>query len=310
MTKIRLRIAVLLGGNSAEREVSLESGRNVAAALEQRGHQVVRLDPGCETLESLVGRVDIVLPMLHGTGAEDGSLQRQLEELQIPWLGSSSEASALTFDKVATRERLSSFGLPVPAGFALHRSHHFSGFVPDIASHGWPIVVKPSAQGSSVGVTIVHVEDELTAAIDEAFRWGDVILIEKFIAGRELTVPVIDGDVFPAVEIIPSRSWYDYAAKYSDNATRYVVNPPDLPSDMSATVSRACHVCGVTGISRTDLRLDADGRFWILEINTIPGMTSHSLVPMSAASLGISIGELCESLLLKRLRQEGHDSSA
>ncbi len=118
MTEPRLRVAVLLGGSSAEREVSLESGRNVAAALEERGHQVVRLDPSCETLESLLGQVDIILPMLHGTGAEDGSLQRQLEELQIPWLGSSSEASALTFDKDATRERLSSFGLPVPPGFA------------------------------------------------------------------------------------------------------------------------------------------------------------------------------------------------
>ncbi len=158
-------------------------------------------------------------------------------------------------------------------------------------------------------MTIVHVEDELTAAIDEAFRWGDVILIEKFIAGRELTVPVVDGEVFPPVEIIPNRSWYDYAAKYSDDATRYVVNPPDLPPELSASVAKACDVCGVTGISRTDLRLDEAGRFWILEVNTIPGMTSHSLVPMSAASLGLSIGELCESLLLKRLRKAGSNSS-
>lgn len=298
-----MRIAVLLGGNSAEREVSLESGRNVAAALEQRGHEVIRLDPSCDTLTSLKGRVDIILPMLHGTGAEDGSLQKLLEELQIPWLGSSSEASALTFDKVATRERLQSVGLPVPPGMALHRTDPLATIHDRIEPLGWPVVVKPSAQGSSVGVSIVRQKDELALAISEALRWGDVFLIEQFIAGRELTVPVIDGEAFPAVEIIPSRPWYDYAAKYADDATRYVVAPSNLPADMSPAVVEACRVCGVTGISRTDLRLDDAGRFWILEINTIPGMTSHSLVPMSAAARGISIGELCEQLLLRRLAQ-------
>jgi D-alanine-D-alanine ligase len=138
-------------------------------------------------------------------------------------------------------------------------------------------------------------------AIDEARRWGDSILIEQFIAGRELTVPVIEGEAFPPVEIIPSRPWYDYTAKYSDDGTRYVVGPVNLPNDMSSSVVEACRVCGVTGISRTDLRLNDNGDFWILEINTIPGMTSHSLVPMSAASIGLSIGELCEQLLLRRL---------
>lgn len=296
-----MRIAVLLGGSSAEREVSLESGRNVAAALEQRGHEVIRLDPSCDTPASLKGRVDIILPMLHGTGAEDGSLQRRLEELQIPWLGSSPEASALTFDKLATRERLQSYGLPVPPGMAFQCTDPLAIILDRIAPLGWPVVVKPSAQGSSVGVSILRQKDELALAISEALRWGEVFLIEQFIAGRELTVPVIDGKAFPSVEIIPSRPWYDYAAKYADDATRYVVNPPNLPADMSTAVVEACRVCGVTGISRTDIRLDDAGRFWILEINTIPGMTSHSLVPMSAAALGISIGELCEQLLLRRL---------
>ena len=300
-----IRIAVLLGGASAEREVSLGSGRNVAAALEQRGHEVVRLDPSCESLESLIGRVDIILPMLHGTGAEDGSLQRVLDEQQIPWLGSSAEASALTFDKLATRQRLQSCGLPVPPGYSFSRSDLSESIGETIQSLGWPVVVKPRAQGSSVGVSIVQTLQELPAAINEALKWGDSLLIEKFIAGREVTVPVIDGEAYPAIEIIPSRPWYDYAAKYSDDATQYVVNPHNVPEEMSGAVVEACRVCGVSGISRTDLRVDHNGRFWILEINTIPGMTSHSLVPMSAAAKGISLGELCEDLLLRRLGKKG-----
>ncbi|MFN9720822.1 MAG: D-alanine--D-alanine ligase [Planctomycetota bacterium] len=296
-----MRIAVLLGGNSAERDVSLESGRNVAEALQHRGHKIVRLDPSLERLDSLRGQVDAILPMLHGTGAEDGSLQRQLEHLQIPWLGSSSEASALTFNKVATRRRLQSCGLPVPPGMAFHRTAPVSSIEDQILPLGSPVVIKPASQGSSVGVSIVCRRDDVTTAVSEALRWGDVVLIEQFITGRELTVPVIEGKAFPPVEIIPSRPWYDYAAKYTDDATQYVVNPSNVPQDMSDAVIEACRVCGVTGISRTDLRLDEQGRFWILEINTIPGMTSHSLVPMSAAALGLSIGELCESLLLNLL---------
>lgn len=301
MTKTRMRVAVLLGGDSAEREVSLESGRNVAIALVERGHEVVRLDPSRESLESLKGRVDIILPMLHGTGAEDGSLQSVLDELQIPWLGSSAEASALTFDKVATRQQLQSCGLPVPLGFSFSRSDLNESVAETIQPLGWPVVVKPGAQGSSVGVSIVRTSQELPAAVNEALKWGESYLIEKFIAGRELTVPVIDGEPYPPIEIIPSRPWYDYTAKYSDDATQYVVNPDNVPEEMLSVVVQACRVCGVTGISRTDLRLDHDGRFWILEINTIPGMTSHSLVPMSAAAKGISLGELCEDLLLRRL---------
>ena len=166
---------------------------------------------------------------------------------------------------------------------------------------GYPQVVKPAAEGSSVGISIVDSELEIEAAASEAARWGEVFLIEKYIAGREITVPVIDGDVYPVVEILPAARWYDYSAKYTDEATRYDVAPGNLPSNLSKIVLAACKTCGVTGISRTDLRVDSAGQAWILEINTIPGMTSHSLVPMSARARGISVGELCEQLLIQAI---------
>ncbi len=296
-----LRIVVLAGGTSAEREVSLESGACVAAALKQRGHQVLQCDPAILALHEIPRRTDVILPMLHGTGGEDGTLQRDLERLGIPWLGSSAEASALTFDKVATREVLAKAGLPVAPGLALYVG--VSGDLIRNASRqfGYPQVVKPAAQGSSVGITIVDSEQEIEAAVAEAARWGKTFLIEKYIEGREITVPVINGEAFPAVEILPSARWYDYAAKYTDETTRYDVAPRNLPANLTEIVLAACKVCGVTGISRTDLRVDSAGQPWILEINTIPGMTSHSLVPMSARARGISIGELCEQLLLQAI---------
>ena len=296
-----LRIAVLSGGDSSEREVSLESGRCVADALQRRGHCVELFDPAIESLENLSRSTEIILPMLHGTGAEDGTLQMRLDQLGIPWLGSSAESSRLTFDKIATRAVLSAAGLPIAPGVALDEAMSDDEML--AASHqiGFPQVVNPAAQGSSVGVTIVRTDSDVIAAIREARRWGSQSLIEQYIAGREVTVPVIDDCVFPAVEILPSVEWYDYFAKYKDDKTVYRVVPPNLPVELSEIVRTACRVCGVTAISRTDLRIDGAGRCWILEINTIPGMTTHSLVPMSARSLGISTGELCEQLLLKRL---------
>jgi D-alanine-D-alanine ligase len=300
--KDSLRIVVLAGGDSAEREVSLESGACVSEALRQRGHRVLQFDPAFLALHEIPPATDVIYPMLHGTGGEDGTLQRDLDRLGIPWLGSSAESSALTFDKVATRKVLVNAGLPVAPGFAFQ--HDGSRESSRLASCriGYPVVVKPAAQGSSVGVTIVDSEREIDTAVNEASRWGRTVLIEKYIAGREVTVPVVDGEVFPVVEILPAARWYDYSAKYSDDRTRYDVAPTGLPGDLNQIVLAACEVCGVTGISRTDLRIDSDGRPCILEINTIPGMTSHSLVPMSARANGISVGELCERLLLQCVR--------
>ena len=292
-----LSVIVLAGGSSAEREVSIDSGRCVAEALRGRGHAVELFDPAEQLLSSLRGRTSIVLPMLHGTGAEDGTLQEQLTELGLTWVGSSAAASRLTFDKIATRKALQNAGLPVADGIAID-----VGMSPDVVRReaggiGFPLVVKPAEQGSSVGVSIVRSESELDQALASAFHWGPRAVIEEFVAGREITVPVVDGRVLPLVEILPARDWYDYDAKYSDDRTGYRVHPSGLPPGIEALVTQACDVCGVTGISRTDLRVTSAGRCCILEINTIPGMTSHSLVPMSAKAMGLSLGALCEQVI-------------
>lgn len=296
-----LRIVVLAGGDSAEREVSLESGTCVALELRQRGHDVLLFDPAILALSEIPRATDIIFPMLHGTGGEDGTLQRQLNQLGIPWLGSSAEASALTFDKVATRRVLANAGLPVAPGIAF--AHDVPGSSIHIASRriGYPQVVKPATQGSSVGVAIVDTERGIDAAVAEAGRWSNTILIEKYIDGREITVPVINGEAFPVVEILPVARWYDYSAKYRDEATCYNVAPENVPPDLVDIVIAACETCGVTGITRTDLRIDSEGDPWILEINTIPGMTSHSLVPMSIRARGQNVGELCERLLVETI---------
>jgi len=297
----QLRITVLAGGDSAEREVSLESGACVAKALQERGHEVLLFDPARQALSEIPRDTDVVFPMLHGTGGEDGTLQQSLEQLGLPWFGSSAAASALTFDKAATRRILANAGLPVAPGIAL--PHDTTNEQIHIASRriGFPQVVKPAAQGSSVGVSIVDAESEVEHAAAEAARWSHTFLIESFIAGREITVPVINGDIYPVIEILPAARWYDYSAKYTDESTRYQVAPDNLPANLTDIVLAACETCGVTGISRTDLRLDSDGEAWILEINTIPGMTSHSLVPMSIRSHGQSVGGLCERLLLQTI---------
>ena len=297
----QLRITVLAGGDSAERKVSLESGTCVADELQARGHKVLLFDPAGQALNEIPRDTDIVFPMLHGTGGEDGTLQHSLQQLGIPWFGSSAAASALTFDKAATRKILANAGLPVVPGMAL--PHDATKEQIHIASRriGFPQVVKPAAQGSSVGISIVDAESEVEHAAAEAARWSHTFLIEKFIAGREITVPVINGDVYPVIEILPAARWYNYSAKYTDESTRYQVAPDNLPANLFDIVLAACETCGVAGISRTDLRLDSDGQPWILEINTIPGMTSHSLVPMSIRAYGQNVGELSERLLLETI---------
>lgn len=287
-----MRILVLLGGSSAEREVSLESGHAVAAALRERGHYVEELDPA-ETPVSGVSAADwdIAFPMVHGTGGEDGALQRDLQQTGLRWIGSSPEASELTFDKHRTAELLSQAGFRVPDHVVIRRE-----FVDSVARllRDYPVVVKPPRQGSSVGVSIVNTSEQLWSAFDLAFQFDHECLLQSFIAGREVTIPVVNGEALPAIEIVPHDEWYDYQAKYHDDRTQYIVAPADLPFDLDDVAVSACEQCGVSGIARVDFIVDNAGRSWLLEINTIPGMTSHSLVPKSAASIGISLGELCE----------------
>lgn len=297
-----MRILVLAGGSSAERDVSLESGRCVADALSANGHDVKSVDPAAVSVESLAASEwDIAIPMVHGTGGEDGVLQRQLDKIGLPYVGSSAAASELTFDKIRTNLLLSQHGVRVPASRVVHVHETADERLQAVLGLGLPVVTKPPRQGSSFGVSIVQNQNQIDPALETAFRYDDECLVETFIAGREVTVPVIDGQAFPIIEILPAVDWYDYAAKYQDDRTEYRVGPDDVSADIAKTAVRACQVCGVSGIARVDFRIDADGREYLLEVNTIPGMTSHSLVPKSAAALGMSLADVCELAIRNRL---------
>lgn len=301
MVRTPLRILVLCGGNSAERAVSLESGQCTADSLSRCGHHVRLLDPADQFTDADLLQADIVVPMLHGLGGEDGSLQRRLQQLQVPWLGSSPEASALTFSKTRTRHLLQSLSLPVAAGAAVRRNDAAHQICQTAAAIGFPLVVKPAEQGSSIGVSVVHDEQQLRTALAEGFRWGEECVLEEFVAGREITVSLAGERLLPLVEIIPPDTWYNYSAKYHSTETRYKVHPADIPSELPAAAIQAVQAAGASDLTRTDIRLRPDGSFAVLEINTIPGMTSHSLLPMAAAAVGLTIGELLDPLLRKKL---------
>ena len=297
-----MKILVLAGGSSSEREVSLESGRCVADALLGNRHDVQTVDPAVVDVTSLnAAEWDVAIPMVHGTGGEDGALQSQLDEIGLTYVGSSAAASELTFDKIRTNSLLHQHGIRVAASRVVHAHETADEHLHAILQLGLPIVTKPPRQGSSVGVSIVQDQSHIASALSDAFRYDDECLVETFIAGREVTVPVIDGRVFPVIEIRPAAGWYDYAAKYQDDRTEYRVEPVDIPADVAETAVKACEVCGVTGIARVDFRIAEDGRAYLLEVNTIPGMTSHSLVPKSAAAVGLSLAEVCELAIRNRL---------
>jgi D-alanine-D-alanine ligase len=262
------------------------------------------LDPARTQLtQELLRGCDVVVPMVHGTGGEDGVLQRQLELLGVPFVGSNATASALTFDKIRCQQWLSSAGIPVPASVVIRMDDHLPQRLPAVRALGLPLVVKPARQGSSVGVTIIDRISLLGTAVHRAAGFGSDVLIEEYIPGREFTVPVIDGRVFPAVQICPAGDWYDYRAKYMDDRTQYRVAPPDAPAELSELALRVCQQTATEGILRVDFRVTSQQQIRVLEVNTVPGMTSHSLVPMSAAHLGISLGELCESAMETAIRQ-------
>lgn len=304
MVSTSLSILVLCGGDSAERAVSLESGHCTAESLQATGHRVRLLDPADNCTDADLLQADIVVPMLHGTGGEDGSLQRRLQRLGVPWLGSSPEASELTFSKTRTRRLLQSLDLPIARGTTLQRGCTDRQIRQAAAETGYPLVVKPDEQGSSIGISLIDHEQQLETAVQEAFRWSDRCVVESFVAGREITVSLAGDRLLPLVEIVPPGNWYDYTAKYHSPATKYQVHPVGIPAALPAAAIQAVQAAGASDLTRTDIRLRPDGSFAILEINTIPGMTTHSLVPLAAAAIGLTIGQLLEPLLLQKLRSD------
>lgn len=303
-----LRILLLAGGPSAERDVSLESGAAVATALRSRGHDVTGYDPRHGTLDGIdPDRFDVVFNALHGTFGEDGQVQSLLDDLGLPCTGSDADVSRLTMSKSATKEQLSSASLPTPAYALIEATESAESIRRKASVIGYPMVIKPDAEGSSLGVTIVPSDLELPGALSRCFHYGSLGLMESYIRGQEWTVGLIDDDVLPPIQIVSANEFYDYEAKYSSEETRYLFEtalPPVVLETMQQIALEATRHIGTRGIVRVDFRLDRFQQPWILELNTIPGMTSHSLIPKAAAQVGISFAELCERAIHSALQAD------
>jgi D-alanine-D-alanine ligase len=293
-----MKIGVLYGGLSAEREVSLKSGQAVGAALAQRGYEVVLLDVDRGIAETLRREgVERVFIALHGIYGEDGTIQGLLEYLQIPYTGPGVMGSALAMDKVMTKRLLLAAGLPTPE-FTVPEEPAAKVSVP---AGGYPLVVKPVAEGSSLGMSVVKQPEELLPALAEARRYSSRVMIESFIAGRELTSAVLEDRALPLIEIRPRGGVYDYQAKYTKGYTEYLV-PAPLPDEVVRKVGelacasvRALHC--TRGAVRVDFRLDEQFEPYVIEVNTVPGMTETSLLPQAAAAAGIDFPALVERIL-------------
>ena len=292
------RVAVLMGGESAEREVSLNSGANVLAALQARGVDAHGVD-GLRALLAALRRgerFDRAFNILHGGAGENGVLQGALEALGLPYTGPGVLGSALTMDKVRTKQVWMAEGLPT-AGFV--RIAPGADLAAAVRSLGLPVFVKPSTEGSSVGVFRIVDEAGLAPAIAFAATYPGELLAEQMITGGEFTVGILGGVALPSVRIVPPGEWYDYHAKYISDDTQY--HCPGLDGDDEAAIRALAlagfRAAGCTGWGRVDVMRHADGRFLLMEVNTAPGMTSHSLVPKAAREVGIGFEDLCLAIL-------------
>ena len=296
------KIAVLLGGTSAEREVSLNSGTAVLNALRKQGYDAHPIDPKTFPVATLKEQgFDRVFNILHGRGGEDGTMQGLLEQIGIPYTGCGVMTSALTMDKMRTKMLWKAFGLPV-AEMEIVTVENRANLNPEsvVKKLGLPLMVKPSLEGSSVGLTKVKTMEELESAVDFALKFDRTVLIEEWLSGDEFTVPVLDGEVLPSIKIVPEGEFYDYDAKYISDNTQYFC-PAGLSDareqELRRLVKQAYDVVGCRGWSRIDVMADAEGKFRLVEVNTNPGMTSHSLFPKSAATVGYSFEQLVEKIL-------------
>lgn len=292
------KVAVLLGGRSAEREVSLRSGTMVLNALRSRGVDAHPFDPQQSDLAALIAqKFDRVFIMLHGRYGEDGTIQGALELLGIPYTGSGVLASALAMDKWHTKLVWQAAGIPTPRYELLTAASDLDAVV---ARLGLPLMVKPANEGSSIGMSKVHDGADLEEAYTLAANYDSVVLAEEFINGIELTAAVLGGEALPLIRLETPREFYDYAAKYVADDTRYIV-PCGLAADaeraLQQRVLAAFGALGCRGWGRVDLMLDAAGRPWFIEANTAPGMTDHSLVPMAARHAGLAFEDLVLRIL-------------
>ena len=340
MSKKQITVLVLAGGDSAERDVSLDSARGMAQAAAEAGHRVLVADPARPDIEpsedltpvfgdAAIGEkppdvtgdvygarrdfvqalanyraygVDMVLNGLHGGGGEDGTIQAVLEYLGIPYTGSGAAASALAMDKYRSKHLVQAMGVPVANSVYLHRTARDDGSLePTVRDRlSLPVVVKPNSQGSSVGLTVVASHRDLVEAADKAYVLDDYIIVEEYIAGHEITAAMLEGEDLPLLEVRPKSGLYDYFHKYQHGATEYMVPAPldaQVAGAIAESARRAFDTLGCRVYGRVDFRLGEDGRHYFLEANTLPGMTSTSLVPKAAKHVGIGYTELVDRIL-------------
>jgi D-alanine-D-alanine ligase len=302
------KIAVLLGGVSAEREISLASGAHVVEALTAAGHQVVQIDPKFVDLSKYQwDGIDVAFLALHGKFGEDGHVQSILELLGIPYTGSDAETSRIGISKSATKERLIQHGIPTAPYVLIHESDNPERILSQARNIGFPVVVKPDTQGSSLGVSIVNCETDLCVAVNSCFKLDAFGLLEKAVIGTEWTVGMLDQFRLPAIQISTGREFFTYEAKYQDDDTGYRFDydvPANVVKRIEQTALHACIALGTSGLARVDIMVDQFQQPFVLEINTIPGLTDHSLVPKAAARIGWSFAELCERAIFSCLKLE------
>jgi len=305
------RVAVLMGGTSSEREVSLDSGRNVLEALLRKGVDAAAVDGIPALVRALTapggGRFDRVFNILHGNrgGGEDGVLQGLLEALGVPYTGSGVLGSALSMDKIRTKQVWLSLGLPTPAYASLERGDDVVAAAHKI---GLPVIVKPACEGSSVGVSRCFRDADLGAAVELAARYEGPLLVEQLIEGDEFTVGVLGADALPSIRIVPAGEYYDYHAKYVAEDTQYLCPGASgaAEQELGSLALAAFFAAGCSGWGRVDFMRDRAGRPWLLEVNTAPGMTSHSLVPKAARQRGVEFDDLVWRVLETSLaRRDG-----
>lgn len=292
-----MKIAVLMGGPGTEREVSLRSGAAVARALEACGAAVDLVDVRTADF-SLPEGTELAYNMIHGTFGEDGAVQQILDRRGVPYTGEGAEGSRIAFDKIVSKERFDRHGVPNARWHVIRRGEN-----PQLPL---PLVLKAPRQGSSVGVHIIRNVSEIPAAMDDCLKFGEEVLVEEFLTGRELTVGILGDEALPIIEIRPHEGFYDYEHKYTKGASEYLV-PAPIGDEATAQVKKAAleahRSLGLEVYSRVDVLLAEDGRIGVLEVNTIPGMTETSLLPKSAAVIGLDFPALCEKIAELSLRR-------
>lgn len=297
------RVGVVMGGSSAEREVSLRSGQAVAAALADRGHEVVPvvLGPGHDVAQALrAARIDVAFLALHGRHGEDGCVQGLCELAGIPYTGSSVLASALAMDKVKAKELFRLYNVPTPPYYTVSEGDDLADLEETHGSFGFPVVVKPRGEGSSLGLCKANNMNELSRAVSQALEYDSVVLVERFVTGREVTVALLEGRVLGCLEVAPKGGMYDYDAKYTAGATEYFMPARITPTRQRGVLNlaeRAARALGCTSAARVDLLVTEGENEYVLEVNTQPGMTETSLLPKIAAAVGYDFGALCEAVL-------------